>query len=221
MAADVISGVAGAVAGAMAAAGFGYVVTLANERRQQKARVRAAETNARESTLREFWFPLQSQLEASRSSFLAQCEIRDRLIRLLMARGVVIESGLKADGYEKSLATAYKAGLADEERALHGFIRAITYGPILDADRRVLALLAERPEQQDVLARLRDLREHLQLWVAKSASHAGDPEYCIIYVGAEDGWPFPHDIDHSVAAKIEELRNAIGPSAPAENSSAS
>ena len=71
----------------------------------------------------------------------------------------------------------------------------------------VVQLLDEYPQFYNDLPELRQLHDHLNLWLDKYNSVFRDKEnMCLVYVGVEDKKPFPKEIDRIIKAKIEKLQ---------------
>jgi hypothetical protein len=137
-------------------------------------------------------------LAATRTAFRSQMVRRDELYRRIADRVKPVEN-LE---YEKFF-FRYFGELAGQERFDFDQIRAVTEGPLQENNRTVLGLIENHPNLMQEIQSLPDLRQHLQYWLNKyDRIFVKYPEMCLLYVGVEDGVPFPQAVDEEVAAWI-------------------
>jgi hypothetical protein len=159
---------------------------------------------------------LESLLKASRALFLLQQEQVKRLMKLLETNHP--EQFRGRDGYDDAMARCHGV-LNDEERALHGIIRAYTEHSLravnqavsdwLKADASFKTGGVPSKQRQKLAELLFALELHLMLWHAKYASWIpGHPEHALVYMADEQshGLGFPGGLDEAVAEALKELR---------------
>ncbi len=184
-----------AVAIGAATAALGYVVNLAGRSVDQYILRRSA----RKSSL----IDLQSQLLASKSAFIAQAKLRNRLSEEVEKA----MPGLAGLGYDEMLADAYP-NMTDEQKRSYGLIRAYTVKaikPLNEAMSAWLKLDRDFKHKTDKLGfALQDLEAHLVLWHAKYEFWIPDhPERALVYLADEEkhGVGFPSGIEDLVMEK--------------------
>ena len=136
----------------------------------------------------------------SRVAFSAQAHRRDRLVAALEAR-LGFHNELE---YEKFF-LRHHAELDAPERFEFDQIRAMTEGPLHDANRTMLDALEQQPALLDTLPGMTALRQHLVFWLNKyERVFKANPAMCLLYVGVEDGVPFPSGIDDAVETWLRD-----------------
>ena len=93
-------------------------------------------------------------------------------------------------------------------------IRAITETTLQTRNRDTLSILEANPGLLDAVPRLSDLRTHLVVWLNKyDGLFVSTPEMCVLYVGVEDGVPFPRGIERSIQEWLDlsQAPPATGP----------
>ena len=79
-------------------------------------------------------------------------------------------------------------------------IRAITTGALFTGNNKMYQLLQQYPELKQQLPTLSELERHLSFWLSKyNQVFLKRKDMCLLYVGVEDGVPFPSAIDKEVA----------------------
>ena len=138
-------------------------------------------------------------LTDTKTAFEAQCRRRDALVASIRQR-LDIEDDTE---YEK-LFFKYYGQLTEEERFEFDLIRALTEG-LQARNRKMLEILNNHPEILDSVPQMPALRRHLALWIDKyERIFSGNPKMCLLYVGVEDGVPFPRGIDEAVGRWLRE-----------------
>lgn len=191
-----------AVAIGAATAALGYVVNLAGRSVDQYILRRSA----RKSSL----IDLQSQLLASKSAFIVQAKLRNRLSDEV-EKAMPELAGL---GYDEMLADAYP-NMTEEQKRTHGLIRAYTVKaikPLNEAMSVWLKLDRDFKHKTDKLGfALQDLEAHLVLWHAKYEFWIPDhPERTLVYLADEErhGVGFPSGIEDLVMEKTARRTKA-------------
>ena len=142
---------------------------------------------------------IAKHLQSTQTAFLAQGRRRNLLVKMIGSR-FKIPPG---QTFESLFLRCY-GKLNSEEKFQFDQIRAITEGPLYGDNKRILGIIEEHPELIEHVPRLADLRDHLALWVNKyDKVFAKRPDMCLLYVGVEDGVPFPPGVG-------EEIRNWLG-----------
>lgn len=139
-------------------------------------------------------------LSDSRTAFTAQARRRDSLVAALERR-LGFHNELE---YEKFF-LRHHAELIAAERFEFDQMRAMTEGPMHDGNRAMLEVLEQQPALLDALPGMTALRQHLVFWLNKyERVFKINPAMCLLYVGVEDGVPFPNDVDGAVGAWLRE-----------------
>jgi hypothetical protein len=139
-------------------------------------------------------------LQDTESAFGVQSRRRNLLAQGLRARLGITERL----SYEK-LFFRYYDRMDAEERFEFLQIRGVTQGTLQERNRDTLRILNEHPDLLAVLPALEALRKHLVIWVNKYDqvfTAAAAPQMCILYVGVEEGVPFPTGIEKQIAARL-------------------
>lgn len=140
-------------------------------------------------------------LRTSYTTFLAQCRVRDELVERMHKR-LSIEENLE---YERFF-HRYFALMDDEERQLHGIIRAYTENVMSEYNKRALDLLDQLPELVDQVELLSELHEHLAIWLGKyKGVLEKSPSVSLVYVGVEEGVPFPRGVEENLQSYLKTL----------------
>jgi hypothetical protein len=198
----------GIAAGAVVAA-LGYVGKLATETWREWRRSEAR------SLAR--LFKLQALLRASRTAFIVQRELADRLAAQLTAEHATDLPS--APGLER-LFSHLHARFSPAETELHEIIRAYTehaLHPINQAlaewlrDDARHRIIDRRKNQREIeLAELlNQLDSHLLLWLAKYERWIpGRPDHALVYLDDEEehGLGFPTGLDQAVETVLAEHR---------------
>lgn len=158
-------------------------------------------TNA--AHLTDLMHQVQSQLLITKTAFRAQVNRRNQLGQLLQGRLPDFDTM----SWEERLVAAHP-GLTQDEMFLWQQIRAQTEGPLHKGNLALLTLIDEHPELLITLPQFAPLRAHLEVWLAKYHTvFLRYPAMPIVYVGVEDGVPFPSEIDQAVDRWLSERDN--------------
>lgn len=149
-----------------------------------------------------FYQQMKLHLDAGRDAFVNQCIARDRLVVLLGNN----HGPLPPLQYEP-LFRQYYPVLNEDEKVLFQLIRGITKTSLYKHNKEMVDLLQAYPAYYHELPGLRDLRDHLELWMSKYDSLlANRDDTCLVYVGVEEGKPFPPVIDAEIEQKLVDLQ---------------
>jgi hypothetical protein len=167
---------------------------------------------------------LLSLLRGSKSVYLVQAELRNRLADLLSARRSDLHGVV---GYDAQFAMAF-ASMTPQERELHDVIRGYTIHGTLALNEAVLSWLATDSDFKIVggsdgadaklAAQLGALEAHLLLWRAKYQAWIPDaPARALVYLNDEErhGVAFPRGIEDTIAQVLRL------PASPAEQRASS
>ena len=140
-----------------------------------------------------------SNLELTETAFVQQTKRRDALYYQIRSR-LGISPGLQ---WEKFFFQYYDQ-MTKSELFEFRQIRAITETTLQTRNRDTLSILEGNPALLDAVPRLSDLRTHLVVWLNKcDGLFVNTPEMCLLYVGVEDGVPFPRGIERSIQDWLE------------------
>ena len=155
-----------------------------------------------EEETKSFYEKMSFYLNATQDAFVNQCKIRNRLVKILGKKHDI----KKYETYDKLFAELYPT-MNEEERHLFQFIRGITENTLFKYNSLIVQLLNVYPHFYNDLPELRQLHDHLNLWLDKYNSIFRNKEnMCLVYVGVEEKNPFPKEIDEIIKAKIDKLR---------------
>lgn len=148
---------------------------------------------------------IQKNLRLTKTTFIAQAKRRNELGKLLLAKA----PEEKPLSWEQRFRIHYPS-LTDEEKFIFEQIKAMTSGPLYKGNSGILKLLEEHPELYEEIPTFTPLHSHLQIWISKFEnvfSHRED--MALVYVGVEDGVPFPSKIDEQVDNWIFKNANEL------------
>lgn len=128
------------------------------------------------------------------TTFKAQAARRNELGDMIVER-----LGVKRDKQWEKFFAFYYAQMNDEERFVFQQIRAMTETGLYENNRAILNELAAHPQIYQEIDGTHELQQHLAFWLNKYDSvfvHRED--MCLLYVGVEDGVPYPSGVDQRV-----------------------
>ena len=138
-------------------------------------------------------------LDTARSTFQAQVKLRNKLAQKVKDR----IPNAKRLQYEE-LFHEYFDQMSQDELILHRTIRAYTSNVLAEYNQSALDILKQNRELLSETPRLKELKSHLELWLAKfKGIFESTPSSCLVYVGVEEKKGFPAGIE-------EELRGFVG-----------
>ncbi len=145
---------------------------------------------------------IADHLDTTKTAFIAQVRLRNSLVEEMTKRLEITE----LLEYELFFFRHFEA-MNEEERFAFKKIRAYTTGPLHDGNQAILQVMSENPQVQQELPILAALKTHLIVWLNKYDKVFLDTkEMCLVYVGVEDGVPFPTGVDSAVEGWLEEHR---------------
>lgn len=128
------------------------------------------------------------------TAFKAQAARRNELVKMIETR-LEIERSLQ---FEKFFAF-YFSELTPQEMFVFEQIRAITHTGLKDNNQGILDQLNAHPDIYEQIKGTRELQQHLAFWLNKYHSVFSQREdMCLLYVGVEDGVPYPSGVDQEV-----------------------
>lgn len=141
-------------------------------------------------------------LETTHAAFIQQARLRDKLVAMLRDR-LVIRERLQ---FER-LFLKYYDDMNTEERFEFIQIRGITESTLYDGNRAILDLIETHPNVRGVLPILGALKIHLRVWLNKyERVFTKVAQMALLYVGVEDGVPFPYGVDAAVSEWLADHR---------------
>jgi len=138
-------------------------------------------------------------LQTTRTTFLAQVELRNQLVASAEHR-LGSDENLE---YEPFL-QRYFSQLSDDELRLHKTMRAYTADILAKYNKRALDLVDKYPSLSDSAASIPALKQHLIIWLTKFKNEfAANPWMALVYVGVEEKVPFPRAIDSQLKSFLQ------------------
>lgn len=133
-------------------------------------------------------------LDITGTTFLAQARIRNKLQMMLYNRLKIQQS------YEyEELFSRYYDKMTSEERHFHASLRSYTSNIIALNNKQVLELIHAHDQIVNLIPSLKQLRQHLTLWVAKyEGLFQSSPHMALVYIGVEEGVPFPRGVEQDI-----------------------
>lgn len=151
--------------------------------------------------IRESLEALWECLDMSYEGFQVQSRIRNKLVPAVRTR-LSLTDRLQ---YESFFST-YFTQMDEDELRLHASIRGYTQNLLSVYNRQALALLQSDRSLRKALPRLKELEKHLIIWMAKfEGAFQTSPSMCLVYVGVEEGVPFPFGIENEIEVYLESL----------------
>jgi|GEM_PF-1754578 len=133
-------------------------------------------------------------LAITHEAFIAQAKIRNLLVANIVDR-LQIRQVLQ---YEVFFST-YFPQMSDEELRLHRTIRSYTEHVLARYNQQVLDLITQNKSLKQAIPRLKELEQHLVIWLGKyQGVFQTTPSMSLVYVGVEEGVPFPRGIEQDI-----------------------
>lgn len=147
-------------------------------------------------------YRIHINLENTYVTFVAQARRRNELVASITRRLNV----KREQQYEKFFITYFNQ-MNQEERFVFDQMRAMTSGTLYQGNRNILTLLEGNPDLMEEIPALEDVRKHLAFWINKYHQiFLTREDMCLLYVGVEDGVPFPSGIDKQVSHWLDKHR---------------
>lgn len=137
---------------------------------------------------------LDSNLETSKQAFISQVKRRNELGALMSTHLTLPDDW----SWEKRF-FHYFDEMTEQEQFICQQVRAYSEGPLYESNLNMYKLLIETPELIDVFPMAQKLKTHLSIWLNKHKKvFLTNHKMCLVYVGVEDGAPFPSELDQQV-----------------------
>ena len=151
----------------------------------------------------EVMYEIQKNLRLTKTTYLAQKRRRNELKESLIAK-----SPEKTPLSSERRIRLHYPHLTSQERFIFDQIRAMTEGPMYQGNTQILKLLNQHPELFREIETFQALYNHLSIWKSKfDRVFVHQPDMCFVFVGEEDGVPFPSEIDGLVDEWINQRLN--------------
>ena len=138
---------------------------------------------------------IKKNLQLTKTAFISQAKRRNELGEIILAKYPELES----QSWEQRL-KQYYPHLTPHERFLFNQVKSLTQGPLYKGNSALLDLLHQHPEMYQEIDLLFALNSHLEIWMNKYKQvFLTNEDMPLVYVGVEDGVPFPSKIDGLVA----------------------
>ena len=155
----------------------------------------AARSPTSDGALRDAARALIDVLDTTFRTFVVQNRLRNQLVARMRKRLGVTERLQYEAFFHK-----YFDSMDAEELRLHAIIRGYTVEALSKYNEHALRIVRDHPELGTHIPSLKKLREHLDIWLAKYRSvFRKTPSMCLVYVGVEEGVPFPSAIDRELS----------------------
>ena len=144
-------------------------------------------------------FTMKNAMTINKKAFISQINIRNELGKLLDKR---FNENEKLSWERKFF--KYRDRMNEEEIFLFDQIRAYTEGPMLENNQLILDLINYNPKILTEIPLADELRSHLTLWLNKYHKvFSKNKKMALLYVGVEDGVPYPSEVDLQVNQWLE------------------
>ena len=138
---------------------------------------------------------IQKYLKLTKTTYLAQKRRRLELKQLLVTKLPEPENLT-----EEKRMRLHHADLSADERFIFDQIKAMTQGPMHEGNQAMYLLLEQHPEMIQEIPLFDALYSHLSLWLNKyQRVFSQYDDMAVVFVGDEDGVPFPSAIDSLVS----------------------
>ena len=145
-------------------------------------------------TLRQAIFNMKNAMSINKKAFFSQIRIRNELGKLLDKRF----GPQKNLSWERKFFKFYDK-MNEEEHFLFNQIRAYTEGPMYQNNQILLDLINNHPKILQEIPLADELRTHLTIWINKyNKVFKQNSKMALLYVGVEDGAPYPSEVDQQV-----------------------
>ena len=146
---------------------------------------------------------MRNAMSINKKAFLSQINQRNELGKMLASR-FDIDPKLS---WERKFFIYYDQMNA-QELFVFAQIRAYTDGPMLTNNQILLDLINNNKQIITEIAESDTLRNHLIIWINKYHKIFKDSKkMCLLYVGVEDGAPYPTPVDQQVLDWLASHRN--------------
>ena len=161
-------------------------------------------------SLQDTMVEIRSAMSINKKAFISQIKRRNELGKMLNKR-FDIEKNLS---WERRF-LKYHDRMNEDELFVFSQIRAYTEGPLLSSNQQILDLINAKKEIIDEIPSADKLRNHLILWLNKYQKvFKNNAKMSLLYVGVEDGVPYPSEVDEQVVNWLEQHTEALQTKAP-------
>lgn len=138
-------------------------------------------------------------LKITYEAFIAQAKIRN-----LLAYNMVNRLKIKELPQYEVFFSTYFSKMNDEELRLHNTIRSYTEHVLGQYNQQAVDLVRQNKNLKQEIPRLKELERHLIIWLGKyNGVFLKTPSMCLVYVGVEEGVPFPQGIEKEIMSFLE------------------
>ena len=137
---------------------------------------------------------IASYQEISYVTFIAQAKRRNELVKLIEAR-----IGEKRKMQFEKYFSHYFGILNEQEMFVFKQIRAMTDIGLYQNNLKVVEELNNNPQIFSLIPGTLELQQHLKFWLNKyHGVFKQSKDMCLLYVGVEDGVPYPSDVNKNL-----------------------
>ena len=177
------------------------VIAIATEMRN--AKVLPVQKTSSIKILQEAVDALRNCLEVTRTAFITQSRLRNNLVYAMQKR-LQITTQVE---YELFFIRYFDL-MEEEERFEFNKIRALTEGLLHNNNRKIFEIITTTPGIREELPILGALKLHLDVWLNKyDKVFIKSEKMSVLYVGVEEGIPFPVGVDKALADWSIKNRN--------------
>jgi DNA-binding winged helix-turn-helix (wHTH) protein len=128
------------------------------------------------------------------TAFTAQVKRRNELVEMVEQR-----LGIKRQQQYEKFFALYAEQFTQQEAFVCEQIRAITAAGLLNNNQAIVDEITATPGIVNVISQSKQLQQHLTFWLNKYHSiFIKRKDMCLLYVGVEDGVPYPSGVDQEV-----------------------
>jgi DNA-binding winged helix-turn-helix (wHTH) protein/tetratricopeptide (TPR) repeat protein len=161
-------------------------------------------------SLQDTMVEIRSAMSINKKAFISQIKRRNELGKMLNKR-----FDMKKDLSWERRFLKYHDKMNDSELFVFSQIRVYTEGPLLSSNQKTLDLINSKKEIIDEIPSADKLRNHLILWLNKYQKvFKNNPKMSLLYVGVEDGAPYPSEVDGQVVNWLEMHKGKNTPKQP-------
>jgi len=136
----------------------------------------------------------------SYSAFKAQANRRNQLVEMIEKR-----LGIKRQRQFEMFFQYYYSKMNDEEKFVCQQVRAFSDTGLYVSNLAIINAFESKPEIYQEIPLAKQLAQHLQIWLNKyDTVFKNREDMCLIYVGVEDGIPYPSGVDQEVKSWLQQ-----------------
>lgn len=127
-------------------------------------------------------------------AFKAQAKRRNQLVSMIEKR-----LGFERQQQFELFFQSYYSKMNEQEKFVCQQVRAFSDTGLFKNNAAVLTLIEQNPEVIQIIPLANKLSEHLHVWLDKYQSvFTQRQDMCLVYVGVEDGVPYPSGVDKQI-----------------------